>query len=302
VKLNFIKKRQSIPKRQPNLSRSIMPIDKYYSGMSQRLNSEGRPRPGAWVTAVARWCGVFVILLVLLFNTTLNQVGVKIAHTNTSGVKSKYRSDQEYIDRARAVFSGNLFYRSKLTFNGSDFEQVLAASMPEADGVVSVVPLVGTKLLVGATITDPLAHVSIGSGQNAIVGMNGRLLEVSDSAILSELTVSTPELRIEPAIDLEIGGSILTSGETALLQLLKTEFDGSNVSRPKLDSFRYNVEKRELQAFFVSKSYFAKFTTERDARLQVGALVATLEAAAKEQGMVPAQYVDVRVEGRVFIL
>ncbi len=317
MRLKLQRKSGAVTQRQPQLKRTI-PIDRYYSGISNRSQEDNQSKRdplrntdrsktvrkrqlSAWVVTSARWFGVLGIFLVLLFNLTLNQVGVKAGYTNTSNIGSRYRSDQDYIKRVQAAFDDSLLYRSKLTFSAHDYEQKLLVSLPEVDAAVAVVPLVGTKLQVGLSITEPLAHVTM-DNQVAIVGENGKLLDVSDEKILNQLTASTPKLSIEPTAGSQLGSALLTSKEVLLMQLLQNEFDGSSISRPKLDSFQYDIDKRELRVSFAGKSYFAKLTTERDARLQVGALIAALKDLSQGRGADPTSYIDVRVDGRVFVL
>ena len=88
--------------------------------------------------------------------------------------------------------------------------------------------------------------------------------------------------------------------ETELIQTLRNEFDGSSSIRPQVNSILFDVEKREMQVRFNKASYFARVTPERDSREQVGALVATI-AQLDEDNDTPNEYIDVRVEGRVFV-
>ena len=82
--------------------------------------------------------------------------------------------------------------------------------------------------------------------------------------------------------------------------LLISEFDGSTTYRHKVKSIEFDVQKREIRVRFEGVGYYAKLTPERESRVQVGALVSALRSTG-EQGSLPTEYIDVRVDDRVFV-
>lgn len=312
------KKSDTTINRRPQLARSV-PVDRYYSGMSHRqtpntqkrriLQEDGSDRSrvvrkrqsSIWVHLLVKWCGVLGIVSVLLFNVTLNQVGVKIGLSDFGKSGTLYRTEEEYVRQAQEAFRAQLLSRSKLTFSANEYEQLLQASLPEIERAVAVVPLVGTRLQVGFALTEPLVYAPEIGKSGTVIGTNGRVIAVTDKSILDRFASSLPKVYVETPGTVEDGAFLLTSGEVELIEVAKSEFDGSSIDRPKISSIRYIIAKRELQISFSDKSYFAKLTTERDARAQVGAVVATLRSVVGGGGEAPVEYIDVRVEGRAFL-
>jgi len=309
------------PKNKPNQQismRRTLPVDRYYSSMPARRQIDGdRPRRPTLegkslrdierrpaftlrelLAIILRWSGMLAILLVIVFNLVLSGVGVKVTPQQSQNL---YRQDKDYVSISNSVFESSVFYRSKVTFNSDSFEKSLKQQLPEVEVATAVVPLVGLKLQVGLHIAQPLARVQFNATSQGVIAENGVIVLKGNLADISSKYSDLPLLRLEPNVSLEAGQSLLTSQEVQLLSLLKTEFNGSSVSRPKLESMMYGVEKRELTARFEGVPYFVRCTTaERDAQTQVGAALATL-SQLQEQGKAPSEYIDVRVSGRVYV-
>jgi hypothetical protein len=67
-----------------------------------------------------------------------------------------------------------------------------------------------------------------------------------------------------------------------------------------VQSLEFDVKKREIKVRFKNETYYAKVTPEEEGRLQVGALHKTIQEL-KEQRTPAAEYIDVRVQDRVFV-
>ena len=235
-----------------------------------------------------------VILLLVFINSTMGSVKVTTVQS-----QSAYRSNDKYQQSANELFNNKLLNKSKLTFRASDYEAQLLDQFPELASVSAVVPLAGRNLQVSLGPHDALARVQVQGNQNIVLTDSGAII-VSDAATdLSQL----PALTLQQPPEIIDGNQLLTSNEVNLISLLKSEFDGSSTTRPKLLSVLYDIKKREMQARFEGVQYYAKFTSDTlsgAGERQVGALVAALQQQ-QSTGTMPSQYIDVRVAGRVFI-
>ncbi len=300
-------------------TRRSLPVDRYYSSSvsrpqlggvdpahSGRRSSSDKKRvrlprvrrPASKIfSELAHWSSVIGILVVLVVNGTLGSVGIKVTTHGQS--MPEFRSEQEYRAVVDSAFRSSLFYKTKATFRSADFESELLKQFPEADRVVAVVPLVGTKLQVGIELAKPLLRVERGGVRQGVIGENGTLLLEEDITRVAGTYSALPLLKLEPQVSFSPGEQALTSQEVELIRLLQKEFDGSESHRPSVASLRYHIQKRELEVTFEGAPYKAKLTSAREARVQVGALVASVEKLA-EQGTLPSGYIDVRADGRVF--
>lgn len=184
--------------------------------------------------------------------------------------------------------------------NSSSFETKIKTMFPEVESAVVVTPLAGRRLQVGLELEKPLARLNQAlSNSQAVLSYSGTVVLEDDATLINEKFAQIPSISI-PNITYSVGDQILTSSEAGLIRLLINEFDGSTPYRHKVKSIEFDVQKREIRVRFESVSYFAKLTPERESRVQVGALVSALKSMT-EQSSLPTEYIDVRVDDRVFV-
>jgi hypothetical protein len=235
-----------------------------------------------------------VVLIIL--NTTISSVSLKVQDSSLSS----YRTFEDYNYGLQKILDESIFNKSKLTLRTSKLENSIKEAFPEVSKATVIIPLAGRKLKVGLQMDQPLLRLVYQDNRQGIVGESGRLLVLTDKKVVLSSFSSLVSLIIEPNLEFVQGNQVLTTTEIELISLLLREFDGSTTYKPKTLLINFKVEKREIQVNFEGKAFFAKLTPERDAKLQIGSLVATLKQL-NEQGSEPSEYLDVRVEERVYV-
>ena len=292
--------------------KSSAPIMRYYrpavGGNNQRTNTDKtksknnfRSAPDGSRTSIFgliyRWFGIIIIIFLVVANTTVSDAIVKINANNQSDM---YRSLEEYSEGINSIFKSSVKNRSKFTLNSTTFEAKIKSEFPEVKGAMVVTPLAGRRLQVGLVLEQPLARLNQSlSNTQAVLSESGTVVLEDDATVINEQFAKIPSLSI-PNINYSVGDQILTSSEAGLIKLLVTEFDSSTPYRHKVKSIEFDVQKREIRVRFDGVGYFAKLTPERESRVQVGALVSALKSVS-EQGGLPSEYIDVRVDDRVFV-
>ncbi len=262
---------------------------------NSRTNSESS-RTSVF-SLIYRWFGIIIILFLIVANTTISDAIVKI---NSDSQANLYRSLEEYREGINNIFESNFKNRSKFMLNSSSFETKIKTMFPEVESAVVVTPLAGRRLQVGLELEKPLARLNQAlSNSQAVLSYSGTVVLEDDATLINEKFAQIPSISI-PNITYSVGDQILTSSEAGLIRLLINEFDGSTPYRHKVKSIEFDVQKREIRVRFESVSYFAKLTPERESRVQVGALVSALKSMT-EQSSLPTEYIDVRVDDRVFV-
>ncbi len=246
---------------------------------------------------IYRWFGIIVIIFLVVANTTLSDAIVKMNGDNQTNM---YRPLEEYSEGINSIFKSSVKNRSKFTLNSTTFEAKIKNEFPEVKGAVVVTPLAGRRLQVGLVLEQPLARLNQSlSNSQAVLSESGTVVLEDDATVINEQFAKIPSLSI-PNINYSVGDQILTSSEADLIKLLVSEFDSSDPYRHKVKSIEFDVQKREIRVRFDGAGYFAKLTPERESRAQVGALVSALKSLS-ERGEMPSEYIDVRVDDRVFV-
>lgn len=299
------------PTRNVNFeNKSSAPIMRYYRppvtsknqrSTTEKSNTNQRNKSSDSHTSIFgliyKWFGIIIILFLVIANTTISDAIVKI---NSDSQASMYRSLEEYSEGINNIFASNIKNRSKFTLNSSSFESKIKTQFPEVKTAVVVTPLAGRRLQVGLELEKPLARLNQSlSNSQAVLSESGTVVLEDDATVINEQFAQIPSISI-PNITYSVGDQILTSSEAGLIRLLVSEFDGSTPYRHKVKSIEFDVQKREIRVRFEGVGYYAKLTPERESRVQVGALVSTLRSTG-EQGSLPTDYIDVRVDDRVFV-
>lgn len=298
---------------QAGMQQQTAPIMRYYrpeqgtvkrpSGVRQSAQPTS-PRipltPRKALQLLVRWAGAVAVVFVLLANLTLSNFAILAAEGTTDKAPYRFRSEDAYREAIQDIMSGSLLNHTKLTLSSRKIEDQIRARLPEVDQVSVIIPLAGRKVQVKLAYAEPLMRLVGTNNRQGVVGANGVVFIQDEAPVINQSFADLPSLTM-PNLEAAPGQQILTADEAALLALLKSEFDGSDEARPQLKAVEFMIEQRELRVHFTSIGYYAKLTSEeRDARDQVGALAASLRQL-KGQGKLPAEYIDVRVQGRVFV-
>lgn len=308
--MRFRKKKETISARQPQIQpRQNSNIMRYYRpehtepierriGVKKRIgddDSSNMNKLSHYLSTGIQWFVVVVIVLLLIVNISLSGTAVRI-----KGSDYQYRSLDEYQSITDKILSRQLAYHSKVTLSSERIESEIRSEIPEAEDVVAVVPLAGRRLQIILHIAQPLIRLQRPEANTqAVISKAGIVThEASTESIVAGFS-SLPIISII-GVDAKIGTQILTQAETDLVSLILEELDGTDAFRPKVSSIEFDILKREMNIRFHDATFYAKLTPERESRTQVGALVKTLRYLA-EQGSTPQEYVDVRVDDRVYV-
>lgn len=302
-RLSAVKSRRNSVSLNSTRTGNDAPVVRYYRPESVQKKSNIRLKDESEVNKkkfnlfqfLYKWIGILAILFLVIANTTLSGVVIKIQNFNET---TPYKSNKQYKDKITDIFNKNMLNKNKISFNSTKFETQIKNEFPEVESVVAVIPLAGRGLQVGLTLTEPLARLQTNGNKQTFLGQNGKSIEyINDSDKLNEFNL--PILSI-PNISFNVGDQLLTNEEVKLIDLLTKEFDGSDSYRYSLKSIEFNIKSREIMIRFNGVNFYAKLTVERQIREQVGSLVATIKNLS-EQGNLPKEYIDVRVEDRVFV-
>ena len=245
---------------------------------------------------LAQWALFVAIAGIIIANGTLSGVSV-----STKGTEQPYRSQAEYVSGSTELLNTSLTNRTKLTLQSKNLEKQLIARFPEVSKANVITPLAGRRLNVSLQISPPLLRLLVSANKMAVVTSNGVIAKTDSVSSVESTFAKLPVLSVS-GVEIKEGMQLLTSSELELISLVMKEFDGTEKNRPRLQSLEFAIATREIRVHFAGNSFYAKLTPERESRPQVGALVRTIKYLSENQGGgVASEYIDVRVEDRVFV-
>jgi len=240
-----------------------------------------------------------VILLLAAAASAVNimtlSASAKVVPLATDGNRSFLRPTKVYEDAASQQLKRSIWNHNKITVDTAKLSQELLNQFPELSSVSVTVPLLARRPLVYVQPVQPALILAAGNG-SFIIDTNGKALAGAASpASLHQpqlpLLTDQSGLRLQPnhqALPAASVGFI----QTVIAQLAAKQFVVSGMTLPAAAS--------ELDAQLAGQPYFVKFNLESDnPRGEVGTFLATI-AQLRRQNIVPAKYVDVRVDGRAY--
>jgi hypothetical protein len=231
---------------------------------------------------------------VVLFITLLGLIAFNFLLTSSPEVSvssSTFLNKQSYEAAVREEFSAP-WSKTKLSLNTQKVAESLKRRFPEISKVTINIPLVGLSARVQIEIAEPVLKLSSG-GQTYVINTNGVA-----SGLASQLndTSGLPEVVDESGFEIQLGQPVLDAGSVGFIEALNGHLKKANITPT---SMTLPTKARELDLRTADQPYFVKFYLGGEPATQVGQYLATRQQFARDS-ITPAEYLDVRVQGKVF--
>ena len=290
----FNKKPTVAPRRRPQ-DRTAVPgstVFSYYSGEPTAPTDasavrKSRPPLTRRQKLIVLYSSLGVFLLLSVFCTTLTTSPV----VSFSGQAiSPYRPADAYAAHAQKLLSANLGNRSKFSISTGTVEMALLDEFPELSAAHISLPIIGRRPnLILATRTPA---VILTTQNNALVlDTAGRA--VSGVATLNAAARATlPTVEDSSTVPVRIGDQAVTSETINFIRLALAQLKAKDLEIEKLT---LPAIANELDIRLKGVGYYIKCDVSGNVREQIGSFL-----AVRDSGAVPTEYMDVRVEEKVF--
>lgn len=211
----------------------------------------------------------------------------------TENGKSLQRPVEVYAEATAAAMGDSVFNKSKFTFNSQQVASKLRQQFPEVASVIVSVPIVGKRPVVSLAISSPVLVLATNSGAYYVSDSGTPLVKVSDVAKPLEniMTVSDESgLPVTPGTQV-LPTETVTYIRDVIWQLQATQTQTQSITLP--------ADANELQLRLVNQPYVVRLNTTLDPRVSVGTFLA-VKSRLEGSGTIPKEYIDVRVEERVY--
>lgn len=287
--------------RQPRITTTARQDFYSYHANRQTAPQNTTARQSSPVQSTSsRWTGqrlltlsiVLIVGLCLGYTTTLT-TNPKVV-VATAGQADTLRPVTTYQQKAEELFSESILSRTKMTIDTAKLSQEVQTAFPELTNVQITLPLMGHRPTVQAIGETPSALLAARSGVY-VLGESGRaLVKVSD--IKGAGGLDLPTIRDEADLDVKVGQAILTKQDVAYITTITKQFAAQ---KTVIDSITLPALASELHVRIAGQPYFIKFSLLTDARVTYGQYAA-LKKKLEADGVTPKEYIDSRVEERVY--
>lgn len=197
-----------------------------------------------------------------------------------------------YQQAAEDILTSSVLNRSKLTINTEGVKKDLQQRFPELSDVEIMLPLTGHRPVIQAISERPALLLASQKGV-FVIGENGKvLMKSSDSQSLPQL----PSVRDEANLDIEPGRSVLSAKDVDFITSLYQQFESKQIA---VNSLTLPVLASELHVRLSDQPYYIKFSLLTDPRIVAGQYIA-LKKKLDSDRIIPTEYIDSRVEERIF--
>ena len=232
-----------------------------------------------------------VIGLSLLMSLTLSS---RPSVSTLNSEDSPYRKLDDYAVATEELLSRDLSSKTKLSINTREVEDQLLKLFPELRAAVLRLPVLGRKPSLIIAVEPPVLLL-VTNSKSYVLDSSGMVVgeaQTLDYSVRASLLI----LQDQSGIKLEIGKQAITTETVSFITEATAQLKAKNQSVSQLT---LPQSANRLDIYLSSTSYYIKTDVAGSARLQIGSFLAVKDRLEGE-GVTPLEYIDVRVEEKVF--
>lgn len=207
-----------------------------------------------------------------------------------------YHQPDVYREAAQASLQ-SLKNRNKLTFDSQAVAESLKTKFPEIINASIDVPLIGQTPTLRIEVAKPALMLKLAADntpeETLIIDSKGTVIGPSSKF---QAVKDLPLVYDESGLAHDVGKSILSQTEVSFILTLLAQAKNTNVP---IESLTLPRSAQQLNLRSSDRNYYVKFYLGGDALTQSGQYLAAREHFDKTKKQ-PKQYLDVRVNGKVY--
>lgn len=230
---------------------------------------------------------VLIVVLLAVFAYSL----VVSPDVHVSATNSTYHSPAQYA----AAISGDfrsLQDRNKITFNEAKVAQAIRKQFPEVSGASIELPFLSEQPNVRLVISPP-AFKLINQGVAYVIDRDGVAVEKDTGQAKYGGLVSVDD---QSGFQASSGHQVISAGQAGFIDTVIKQSRRANVP---IKSMTLPASPLEIDLRTTDQPYYVKFYLNGDADTQTGQFLAARHKFSQAH-IVPSQYLDVRVQGKIF--
>lgn len=234
---------------------------------------------------------VFCLGYVLSINS---QAKVVIVDGQDKAAPSELRNRETYEAAAQEMLKSSPLNYTKLTLNTNAFAEALTQRFPELANATVTLPLINRRPVIYLEPAHP-AFILANKNGLYVVDEQGRALTKVDEQG-SQAPARLPVITDETGQEVVLKTVVIPARQVQFMQEVQAQLNARQIT---VTAFTLPATPNQLLVKLQGLPYYLKLTFSGDARQQSGAYLA-LKQHLDEHNVVPAEYVDVRVDERVY--
>lgn len=247
------------------------------------------PRTRSFFAGLSFWLmlAVAIICAVKVLALSSNPK-IIVVDSNLASV-SYIQTTSVYTAASQKLLESSVTNRSKLTVDTRGISQKIKDEFPELTAVSMSIPLISNRPVIYIQPATPSIVLQSVEG-NYVLNSMGDVLAKTNS-----LPEGVPLLVDQSGLTPRPGKQVVPSGTISFAQAIEYQFSAAHLT---ISTFVLpQGSPYELDVRLESRPYAIRFNLESSAMTQSGAAIAAIQQIGNT---VPADYIDVRVPGRVY--
>lgn len=285
-----LRRRSSNPRRRA-INDTGSPKAWHYYRSSSKSTGSGLSKKGRAMAIGSRlghfidWLVIAALILGLAY-TLLVKPELKVIVTSRV-----YHSEQTY-KQAATVSLRAWRNHNKITFDQSGLIKDLLRQFPELESANLELPLFGQVPILRLNVSEPAIALKSGS-ETYIVSSAGKA--IANQASLPKIS-NLAIVEDRSGFKSTISAQVISAEEINFIKALQKQLAAVHIP---IESLILPAAAKELHLRTTDQAYFVKFYLGGDPAVQAGQLAAARQKFSSS-GNHPSQYLDVRVEGKIF--
>lgn len=205
------------------------------------------------------------------------------------------REKQQYTLAAQEILKSSPLNRSKITVDSQGISKQMRQRFPELSDVAITLPLMGRRPVVEVVAAQPVLRIS-SRGETYLLDETGRaLIRQKDAVTIAQTKLF--EVKDQSNLGVTLGKGVLPKDSVAFITTFAKYASTAGLTPTEIV---LPTRASEVQIRFKEVPYYVKASVMADPRIAAGQFLAIKNRLAKD-GNKPSEYVDVRVEEKVYI-
>lgn len=305
-------KKQDTPRQRRNVvdseSRPVSSSYSYRTSRSEQSDNTGRdisrePEskskvPASFKKIVLSRIGLIILVAALVFSV-INIISlskdVRVVSLSSDSANTLLHTQTGYQEAARDLLAKSAWNNNKITVNTAEINRELLKKFPELSSANLTLPLLSKHPVLYVESSEPALILNTPEGA-FVVDNKGKAL-VNVEGLPDVTALGLPRVTDQSGIKVELNKQVLTSDNINFIKVVAAQLAAKNKA---VNTMTLPAAASELDVTVVGEAYTIKYNLRtNDARQQTGTYLATVTKLQK-QNITPAEYVDVRVNGRAY--
>lgn len=234
------------------------------------------------------------VLIVLFISAVFLQTSPSVQLVDGYENQQTLRQNEVYKQAAAKYLAGSLANNNKITVDGEGLERHMRQAFPELQLVQLTIPLFGFQPTLVIQPSRPLVLLQTVQGNTVVIDESGYVI----STVEDFKGDSLPTVVDQSATTVALGKQVLPKSSMQFIASVLAQYTAKSIS---VESLILPRSAYELNVRSVGDSYYVKYSmlNATSVTQQVGGYFSMREYLTLKQ-ITPAEYVDVRLNGRAY--